>query len=82
VADGISVIIEGDRITKSSGGMYAHIYPATGQPNAHIPLAGADEIVRAVASGWEAHREWIALTVDRRRDLLIDLADAVHEHLD
>jgi aldehyde dehydrogenase (NAD+) len=76
------VIIDGDRIMKSSGGMYAHIYPATGQPNAHIPLAGADEIDRAVASGWEAHREWMALTVDRRRDLLIDLADAVHEHLD
>ena len=24
----------------------------------------------------------MSLTVDRRRDLLIDLADAVHEHLD
>jgi aldehyde dehydrogenase (NAD+) len=76
------VIIQGDRITKSSGGMYAHIYPATGRPNAHLPLAGADEIDRAVVSGWEAHREWMAFTVDRRRDLLIDLADAVHEHLD
>jgi acyl-CoA reductase-like NAD-dependent aldehyde dehydrogenase len=62
--------------------MYTHIYPATGQPNAHIPLAGADDIDRAVASGWDAHREWMSLTVDRRRDLLIDLADAVHEHLD
>jgi acyl-CoA reductase-like NAD-dependent aldehyde dehydrogenase len=62
--------------------MHTHIYPATGQPNAHIPLAGADEIDRAVASAWDAHREWMALTVDRRRDLLIDLADAVHENLD
>ncbi|MBE1549443.1 acyl-CoA reductase-like NAD-dependent aldehyde dehydrogenase [Mycobacterium sp. OAS707] len=69
-------------MTETSGGTYAHIYPATGQPNAHIPLAGADEIDRAVASSWDAHREWMALTVDRRRDLLIDLADAVHENLD
>jgi len=76
------LLIGGDRITETSGGTYAHIYPATGQPNAHIPLAGADEIDRAVASAWDAHREWMALTVDRRRDLLIDLADAVHENLD
>lgn len=76
------MLIAGDRVTETSGGTYAHIYPATGQPNAHIPLAGADEIDRAVASSWDAHREWMALTVDRRRDLLIDLADAVHENLD
>jgi aldehyde dehydrogenase (NAD+) len=76
------LLIGGDRITDASGGTHAHIYPATGQPNAHIPLAGAAEIDRAVASAWDAHREWMSLTVDRRRDLLIDLADAVHENLD
>jgi aldehyde dehydrogenase (NAD+) len=76
------LLIAGDRIADASGGVHAHIYPATGQPNAHIPLAGADEIDRAVASAWDAHREWMSLTVDRRRDLLIDLADAVHENLD
>jgi aldehyde dehydrogenase (NAD+) len=76
------LLIGSDRITDSSGGMHAHIYPATGQPNATVPLAGAAEIDRAVASAWEAHREWMSLTVDRRRDLLIDLADAVHENLD
>ena len=77
-----ALLIGGDRITDASGGTHAHIYPATGQPNATIPLAGADEIDRAVASAWDAHREWKSLTVDRRRDLLIDLADAVHENLD
>ena len=76
------LLIGGERIADASGGTYAHIYPATGQPNAHIPLAGADDIDRAVASAWDAHREWMALTVDRRRDLLIDLADVVHENLD
>jgi aldehyde dehydrogenase (NAD+) len=76
------LLIGGDRIADSSGGTHAHIYPATGQPNATIPLAGAGEIDRAVASAAEAHREWMSLTVDRRRDLLIDLADAVHENLD
>lgn len=76
------LLIGGDRITDASGGTHAHIYPATGQPNAHIPLAGTDDIDRAVASAWDAHREWMSLTVDRRRDLLIDLADAVRDNLD
>ncbi len=76
------LLIGGDRITNTSGGYHAHIYPATGQPNATVPLAGAAEIDRAVAAAWDAQREWMSLTVDRRRDLLIDLADAVHENLD
>jgi aldehyde dehydrogenase (NAD+) len=76
------LLIGGDRIIEASGGTHSHIYPATGQPNAVIPLAGAAEIDRAVASAWNAHREWMSLTVDRRRDLLIGLADAVHENLD
>jgi acyl-CoA reductase-like NAD-dependent aldehyde dehydrogenase len=76
------LLIGGDRIADSSGGTHAHIYPATGQPNATIALAGAAEIDNAVASAWHAHREWMSLTVDRRRDMLIDLADAVHENLD
>jgi aldehyde dehydrogenase (NAD+) len=86
IADTISLptglLIGGDRVDESSGGTHAHIYPATGQPNAAVALAGAAEIDRAVASAWDAHREWMSLTVDRRRDLLIDLADAVHENLD
>lgn len=59
-----------------------HIYPATGRPNGTVTLAGAREIDHAVRTAAEAQREWVALTVDRRRDLLIDLADVVHDRLD
>src|SRR5690606_26865770 len=65
-----------------SAAVYHHIFPATGRPNATVALAGAPEIDRAVASAWAAQREWAALTVDRRRDLLIGLADVVGAHLD
>ena len=78
----VGLVVGGDRITTSSVPHHEHIYPATGRPNAIVALAGASEIDRAVACAWEAHREWSGLTVDRRRDLLIDLADVVHEHLD
>src|SRR5881409_68712 len=76
----VGLLVGGDRITNSSGAFHDHIYPATGRPNATIVLAGAAEIDLAVASAREAQREWLALTVDRRRDLLIDLADAVQEN--
>lgn len=75
-------LIGGDRLTSTSAGVYEHIFPATGRPNATVALAGAPEIDRAVASAWAAQREWAALTVDRRRDLLIGLADVVGAHLD
>jgi acyl-CoA reductase-like NAD-dependent aldehyde dehydrogenase len=78
----VGLVIGGDRIIASSVPHHEHIYPGTGRTNAIVALAGAAEIDRAVTCAWEAHREWSGLTVDRRRDLLIDLADVVHEHLD
>ncbi len=77
----VGLLIGGDRIT-STESTHEHIFPATGRPNATVALAGAAEIDRAVASACEAQREWVSLTVDRRRDLMIDLADVVHDHLD
>ena len=76
------LLIGGHRVTSSSEPTHQHLYPATGLPNATVVLAGAREVDLAVASSREAQRQWTALTVDRRRDALIDLADVVHEHLD
>ncbi|WP_441959438.1 aldehyde dehydrogenase family protein [Mycolicibacterium houstonense] len=64
------------------GVIFEHIYPATGRPNGTVALAGPGEIDNAVRAAAKAQREWTSLTADRRRDLLIDLADVVHEHLD
>src|SRR5690625_1181149 len=80
-AAGHAGVVRGRRCITVSA-THDHIYPATGQPNATVSLAGAAEIDHAVAIAQEAQRQWIALTVDRRRDLLIDLADVVHQHLD
>ena len=77
-----ALLIGGDRVTGSSGGTYDHIYPANGLCNATVELAGHDEVDRAVAAGREAQREWISMPPARRRDLLFDLADAVHQDVD
>jgi acyl-CoA reductase-like NAD-dependent aldehyde dehydrogenase len=76
------VLIGGELIGQSSGGTYEHVFAATGRTNVTVPLAGQAEIDRAVTSAGDAQRAWMSLTVDRRRDMLIDLADVVHEHLD
>ena len=78
----VGLVVGGDRITSSSVPHHEHIFPGTGRTNAVVAIAGASEIDRAVACAWEAHREWAGFTVDRRRDLLIGLADVVHENLD
>jgi acyl-CoA reductase-like NAD-dependent aldehyde dehydrogenase len=75
-----ALLIGGERITAASGGTYQHVYPGTGLLNATIPMAGHSEIDRAVDSAWDAHREWISYSVDRRRDLLFALADVVRDH--
>lgn len=53
-----SLLIDGERVTGSSGGVFEHVYAATGKTNARIELAGKAEIDRAVASSWRAQREW------------------------
>lgn len=75
-------LIGGDRITSTSGGTYEHIYPGTGQPNFAVSMAGEAEVDRAVANGTEAQREWMSFAVDKRRDLLVGLADAVRDAQD
>jgi aldehyde dehydrogenase (NAD+) len=77
-----SPLIGGDRITNASGGTYEHIYPGTGQTNFTMARAGESEVERAVTNSAEAQREWMSLTIDKRRDMLVGLADTVRDHLD
>ncbi|MDG4664396.1 aldehyde dehydrogenase family protein [Mycobacterium sp. 236(2023)] len=81
IATPVGLLIGSDRLTHTSLDPHPHIYPATGAPNATVALAGVAEMNMAVAAAKEAQREWIALNVDQRRDMLIDLADVVREHL-
>jgi acyl-CoA reductase-like NAD-dependent aldehyde dehydrogenase len=74
-----ALLIGGDRVA-GSGGSYEHVYAATGKPNATVQLAGPEDMDRAVTAARQAQREWISLPPTRRRDLLMDLADAVAEH--
>ena len=76
------LLIGGEVVTRAEGGVHQHIQSATGLPDFTVPLAGPSDIEDAVHSARDAQRAWMSLTVDRRRDLLIDLADVVHDRLD
>lgn len=75
-----ALLIGDQRVTGASGGTHEHVYPGNGRPNATIELAGAAEVERAVAVARSAQRQWVSYSVDRRRDLLMGLADLVAEH--
>jgi aldehyde dehydrogenase (NAD+) len=72
-----SLLIGDDTVTDASGGVFEHIFPGTGKVNATITMAGAEEIDRAVRSAAAAQKQWMAMTVEQRRDLLAALAEAL-----
>jgi aldehyde dehydrogenase (NAD+) len=76
------LLIGGDPVANASGGTYEHVYPGSGKVNFSAEIAGEAEIELAVSSGVEAQREWVSWTVDKRRAVLMDLADAVRDHQD
>lgn len=57
--------------THASGGSIEHVNPATGQPQAAVPMAGPSEVDEAVAAAKAAFQEWRRWRpVDRQRVLL------------
>lgn len=62
--------------------MHGHVFPGTGEVNAHVTLAGPDDIDRAVALAKRAQRHWAVLPVDDRRDALLALSDLVAANVD
>jgi aldehyde dehydrogenase (NAD+) len=66
----------GDAWTASdAAGSYDHRYAATGQVQAQIGLAGADDVDRAVAAARTAQRAWAGLRPVKRAAILFALAD-------
>ena len=68
------LIIGSDEPATGSGGDYDHHYPATGEVQAVIPLAGPGEVDAAVAAARAAFPGWRDLDLNRRRDILLEIA--------
>lgn len=74
--------IGAERLSAGSGGTHDHIDPVTGQADARIPLAGPEEVDRAVRTAHEAYDTWRRTPPAERRRLLLRLADLIDEHTD
>src|SRR5271170_20563 len=72
--------IGAERRASGSGGVYQHVNPATGQPDAEIPLAGAAEVDEAARAAHAAFAGWRATRPAQRRRLLHRLADLIDEN--
>lgn len=68
------LIIGSDEPTSGSAGTYEHHYAATGAMQAEVPLAGASEVDAAVAAARAAFPAWRDLDLNRRREILTELA--------
>ncbi|MCV7281771.1 aldehyde dehydrogenase [Mycolicibacterium flavescens] len=75
-----ALLIGEDRLTTSSGGTLQHRYAATGQTTREFPLAGAQEVDRAVQAARAAVPVWTALPRDQRRRLLWRVAELLREN--
>ncbi|BBZ14956.1 betaine-aldehyde dehydrogenase (plasmid) [Mycobacterium branderi] len=71
------LIIGPQELTSGSGGSYEHHDPATGNVQADVPLAGAADVDAAVAAARTAFPAWRDLDLNRRRDILLEIARKV-----
>lgn len=75
------VIIGDQRIQRGKGETWAHVYPATGSVTAEIALAGPADVDAAVQAARAAFPAWRALPGDKRRDLMLKMAQALEAHV-
>src|SRR5262249_28567013 len=68
------LIIGSEELTTGGGGAYDHHYPATGEVQAAVPLAAAGEVDAAIAAARAAFPAWRDLDLNRRREILLDIA--------
>jgi aldehyde dehydrogenase (NAD+) len=74
------LLIDGQLITDSAGGLMEHVNPATGKPHKSFAIASVDEVDQAVAAARAAFDGWRRWKPDARRDVLTRLADLIAAH--
>ena len=72
--------IGAERVATGTGGTHDRVNPSTGQVDGTIPLAGPEDVDRAVKVAHEAFLEWRRTPGAERRRLLLRLADLMDEN--
>jgi len=74
------ILIGGEMVGASDGGIDDVVDPSTGEVVAHVPRGTPDDIHRAVTVAAQAQPEWNKLGVKGRGDALRELGAAIAEH--
>ncbi len=74
--------IGAEKLGSGSAGTHEHVNPCTGEVDAHVPLAGADDVDRAATVAHEAYTPWRTTRPAKRRRLLLRLADLIEANGD
>lgn len=76
----VTLHIGHEQLNEGSGGKFDHFNSVSGEMQASIPLAGETEINSAVAKAVAAFPDWLSITPETRRDLLLKLAQLIHDN--
>ena len=74
--------IGGEARTNGSGGVHQHVYPATGEIQGPVPLAGPDDVGAAVEAAQAAYAEWRARRPAERARVLRRLGELMERDAD
>lgn len=80
IADGGTILINGEWRKTGSGGKMEHVNPTTGKAQASFAVGGASEIDEAVRAAKAAFPSWRKVTADVRRDMLFKFAGLLSQH--
>jgi acyl-CoA reductase-like NAD-dependent aldehyde dehydrogenase len=78
------LLIGEERPEAADGRTFSSVDPATGREIAEIPLAGAEDVARAVAAARAAFNDgpWASMPAAGRERLMLALAEAIEAHAD
>jgi acyl-CoA reductase-like NAD-dependent aldehyde dehydrogenase len=74
--------IGGEARTSGSGGVHHHVYPASGEIQGPVPLAGPDDVDAAVHAAQTAYPAWRAWRPSERARVLRRLAELMERDAD
>ena len=78
----LSHYVDGQRVDGTSG-RFSDVYdPCTGEVQARLPLASAEEVRNVIASAEKGQVAWAAMNPQRRGRILLKFVDLVNEHMD
>ena len=74
------LLIGGEWESAQGGSRREAIDPSTGEALGTVAMAGADDVARAIGAAGDAFESWRAWPAQRRRDVLLALADLIDAH--